>query len=71
MNDPSEEDDLTKRFKAIFNKDPVSQSPAQTQKWTSPPGTYEIDDDEVPTPAVYSGTKVRARKASRGKCCVE
>ena len=55
MNDPSDEDDLTKRFKAIFNKDPVSRSPGHSEKWTSPPGTYEIDEEEVLPP--YSGTK--------------
>ena len=68
MADPSDEDDLTKRFKAIFNKDPVSHS-SEHQKWTISHGTYEIDDEEVPNSAVSLGAKVRVREISGGKLC--
>ena len=42
-----DEDDLTRRFKTLFNKDPVSKS-QQESRWKVNDGEeYEFDDEEV------------------------
>jgi hypothetical protein len=42
-----EKDDLTRRFKTLFNKDPISQS-QQGSRWKVNDGEeYEFDDEEV------------------------
>ena len=51
-DDEDEDDGLTRRFKALFNKDPVSQVNASTsteKPWTSKETEedYEIDEEEV------------------------
>jgi hypothetical protein len=42
-----DEDDLTRRFKTLFNKDPISHS-QQESRWKVNEGEgYEFDDEEV------------------------
>jgi hypothetical protein len=42
-----DEDDLTRRFKTLFNKDPVSQ-PQEESRWKVHDGDeYDFDDEEV------------------------
>jgi len=48
QQDDDEDDELTKRFKAVFNKDPVSQEKAEKPWTTTNQEEYDIDDEEVP-----------------------
>lgn len=41
-------DELTRRFKALFNKEPLSQAPKEESPWRlQGQDNYEIDDEEV------------------------
>ena len=41
-------DELTRRFKALFNKEPLSQAPKEESPWRlHGQEDYEIDDEEV------------------------
>ena len=41
-------DDLTRRFKALFNKEPLSQASKEESPWElQGQDDYEIDDEEV------------------------
>jgi hypothetical protein len=41
-------DELTRRFKALFNKEPLSQAPKDESPWRlQGQDDYEIDDEEV------------------------
>lgn len=45
---PDEQDDeLTRRFKAVFNKDPVSQGRQKTTWKIEKVEDYDVDEDEV------------------------
>lgn len=57
-DDEDEDDGLTRRFKALFNKDPVSQVNTSTEKpWTSKETEedYNIDEEEVFIPHFERG----------------
>ena len=43
-----DDDELTRRFKAVFNKEPVSRGQTEAEWRVQGQGDYEIDDDEVP-----------------------
>jgi len=43
----NEDDELTRRFKAVFNKEPVSRGQTETEWRLQDQDDYEIDDDEV------------------------
>jgi hypothetical protein len=46
MND-HHDDELTRRFRAVFNKEPVSQA-TNVSAWKADiQGEYEVDDEEV------------------------
>jgi hypothetical protein len=53
---PSDDDELSKRFKALFKRDPVSKAPAEAPapSWRAKDlQAYVVDDEEVsPTPAL-------------------
>lgn len=41
-------DELARRFKALFNKEPLSQAPKEESPWRlQGQDDYEIDDEEV------------------------
>ena len=42
-----DDDELTRRFKAVFNKEPVSRRQTETEWRVQGQDDYEIDDDEV------------------------
>jgi hypothetical protein len=42
-----DDDELTQRFKAVFNKEPVSRGQTEAEWRVQGQGEYEIDDDEV------------------------
>jgi hypothetical protein len=42
-----DEDDLTRRFKTLFNKEPVSQSQEESRWKVSGVEEYDFDDEEV------------------------
>jgi hypothetical protein len=45
---PDEQDDeLTRRFKAVFNKDPVNQGRQKTTWKIDKVEDYDVDEDEV------------------------
>lgn len=48
--EPDGDDELSRRFKALFNKDPVSKAPANApfSSWSSKAlQDYVVDDEEV------------------------
>ena len=55
MTDNDRDDDLARRFKAVFNKDPISgrqsqsfQSQGRRQSWKLERGeAFDVDDEEV------------------------
>jgi endonuclease I len=55
MTDNNRDDDLARRFKAVFNKDPISgrqiqslQSQGRRQSWKLERGEpFDVDDEEV------------------------
>jgi len=52
MSQPGEGDgdELARRFKALFNKEPLSQAPKDESPWRMQgEDDYEIDDEEVPS----------------------
>ena len=45
-----DDDELTRRFKAVFNKEPVSRGQTEIEWRVQGQDEYEIDDDEVRCP---------------------
>jgi hypothetical protein len=41
------DDELSRRFKAVFNKEPVSQDRQGLSPWSTSGNDYEVDDEEV------------------------
>lgn len=50
-----DDDELTRRFKAVFNKEPVSRGQTEAEWRVQSQGDYEIDDDEVHFFCIGSG----------------
>jgi hypothetical protein len=66
-----EDDGLTKRFKAVFNKEPVSQD-KPANPWNDRNGEeYDVDDDEVNNALEETVLTLVVGKADRGKRRVE
>jgi hypothetical protein len=49
MGDIQDEDELTRRFKAVFNKEPVSRGRTEPAWKAQGQDEYEVDEEEVIT----------------------
>jgi hypothetical protein len=62
MND-HHDDELTRRFRAVFNKEPVSQATKESAWEANTQGEYEVDDEEV---KISSGNPLADCTSSEG-----
>ena len=63
------DDELARRFRQVFNKEPVSQA-QEEQRWTVAGGDdFDIDDEEVNTAELIWWLMV-VGKVDGGECCV-
>lgn len=71
MTDAQDDDELTRRFKAVFNKEPVSQGQTEPGWKSQGLDDYEIDDEEVKFLSQNCVNWESAWKVGGGECCVE
>jgi hypothetical protein len=72
MTDDQGDDELTRRFKAVFNKEPVSKGHTETTWKAQELDEYEIDDEEVRSCIMNDLLMATlAGKVGGGKCCPE
>jgi hypothetical protein len=43
------DDELARRFRLVFNKEPVSQAPQESKWHIAGGGEFDVDDEEVGT----------------------
>ena len=49
------DDELTRRFRQVFNKEPVSQAPQESKWHIAGGGEFDVDDEEVNGPLKWEG----------------
>ena len=50
------DDELARRFRQVFNKEPVSQGQEESQKWkVTSRDEFNIDDEEVRPSSIVTG----------------